>query len=69
MERVLSSLAEREIKILKSYYGLTGEYPQSIDDIATSLGITRERISQLKEKALAKLKNKSTNNLLRDFLG
>lgn len=69
VERALGSLPDREAEILRYYFGLIGENPLSIDGIAIILGITRERVRQLKEKALKNLKNIHKNQLLRSFLG
>jgi len=69
IERILSILDEREAEILRYYFGLVGENPLSIDEIAAELKLTRERVRQLKEKALKKLKNVQKNCLLRSYLG
>ena len=69
IERALRSLTDREAEILRYYYGFIGENPVTIDEIAAILGITRERVRQIKDKALKKLKNLHKNRLLRPFLG
>jgi RNA polymerase primary sigma factor len=69
IERALSTLSEREAEILRYYFGLIGEHPLSIDEIAVLLQLTRERVRQLKEKALRNLKNVQKTKLLRSFLG
>ena len=69
IERVLKTLPEREAEILRYYFGLIGESPLSIDEIADLLQLTRERIRQLKEKGLKDLKNAHRSKLLRSFLG
>lgn len=69
IERVLATLSNREAEILRYYFGLIGENPLSIDEIAKKLGITSENIRQLKGKALRKLKTVHKSNLLRSFLG
>ena len=69
IERILAILDIREAEILRYYFGLVGENPLSIDEIAVTLKLTRERVRQLKEKALKKLKNVQKNFLLRSYLG
>ena len=69
IERALSTLSEREAEVLRYYFGLIGEHPLSIDEIAVLLQLTRERVRQLKEKALKNLKNVKKIYLLRSFLG
>jgi len=69
IERVLKTLPEREAEILRYYFGLIGESPLSIDEIAELLKLTRERVRQLKEKGLRKLKIAHRSKLLRSFLG
>jgi len=69
IERALKTLPEREAEILRYYFGLIGESPLSIDEIADLLQLTRERIRQLKEKGLKDLKNAHRSKLLRSFLG
>jgi len=69
IERALATLEPREAQILRYNFGLTDEHPLSIDEIAGVMNLTRERVRQLKIKALKKLKNIRKNNLLRSFLG
>ncbi len=69
INRVFTILDDREAEILRYYFGLIGEHPLSIDEIATELKLTRERVRQLKEKALKKLKNDHKNRQLRSYLG
>ena len=59
----LESLDERERKILRRYYGLDGGEPMTLEKIGAELGITRERVRQLKERALAKLRGPSRSRL------
>ena len=63
IEESLSGLKERESKILRLYFGLDGEDPMTLEDIGTLLGITRERVRQIKEKALLKLRHNSADGL------
>jgi len=67
--RALGTLEAREAQILRYNFGLIGEHALSIDEIAIVMNLTRERVRQLKMKALKKLKNIQRNNPLRSFLG
>jgi RNA polymerase primary sigma factor len=69
IEESLSGLKERESKILRLYFGLDGEDPMTLEDIGTLLGITRERVRQIKEKALLKLRHNSRRRALESVLG
>ena len=69
IEESLAGLKERESKILRLYFGLDGEDPMTLEDIGTLLRITRERVRQIKEKALLKLRHNSRRRALESFLG
>ena len=65
LEKVLSTLTEREQKILALRFGLTGEEPLTLEEVGRRFGLTRERIRQLEAKALAKLRHPSRSAALR----
>jgi len=69
IERSLSTLGEREAEILRYYYGLTNKQPHTLEEIGVEFGLTRERVRQIKEKAIKKLKNHYRNRLLKSYLG
>ena len=69
IERSLATLEEREADILRYYFGLNGLPPFTLDEIGEELGLTRERVRQLKEKAIKRLKNQYRNRLLISYLG
>jgi RNA polymerase primary sigma factor len=69
IERVLSTLKEREARILRLYFGLDGREPMTLEEIGSLLGITRERVRQIKEKALSRLRHISKARALESFLG
>lgn len=69
IDRALSHLSEREAEILRLYYGLNGHLAYSLDEIADRFDLTRERVRQIKEKAIHKMKSSSRNRLLRKYLG
>ncbi len=68
IEEVLGTLKEREAKILRLYFGLDGQEAMTLEEIGGLLGITRERVRQIKEKALARLRHVSRARSLESFL-
>ncbi len=65
----LGTLKEREAKILRLYFGLDEAEPMTLEDIGAALNITRERVRQIKEKALSRLRHVSRARALESFLG
>ena len=68
IEEALSTLKEREAKILRLYFGLDDQEPMTLEQIGTILGITRERVLQIKEKALVRLRHASRPRFLETFV-
>jgi len=68
-ERALSTLTEREAQIIKMFFGIGEENPMSLEQISEILGLTRERVRQIKEKALRRLRHSSRSKLLAEYLG
>ncbi|MEM9025097.1 MAG: RNA polymerase sigma factor RpoD/SigA, partial [Bacteroidota bacterium] len=68
IERVLVSLKTREADVIRLSFGLNGTTPMTLEEIANSLGLTRERIRQIREKALRGLRKKINSNLLKHYL-
>jgi RNA polymerase primary sigma factor len=67
LDNVLSHLSEREVKIIQLRFGLTGEGPLTLEETGKLLGITRERVRQIQEKAIFKLRNlKQLNDFAAD---
>lgn len=64
----LNILNEREQKIIKSFYGI-GCQEMTLEEIGHATGLTRERVRQIKEKAIRKLRNSTSNKLLKTYLG
>ena len=69
IERSLATLGEREAEILRFYFGLKGYQQHTLEEIGDEFGLTRERVRQIKEKAIKKLKNQYRNRLLKSYLG
>ena len=67
IEVALASLKEREAKILRLYFGLDDQKPMTLEDIGSILGVTRERVRQIKEKALVRLRHASRARFLETF--
>ncbi len=69
ISRVISLLADKEREIVKLFFGLEGNAPHSYEDISEKVNLTRERVRQIKEKALRKLRKSSKSRLLKSYLG
>lgn len=67
--RVVSILSEKEREIIKLYFGLEENPPHSYEDISDKVKLTRERVRQIKEKALKKLRKSSKCKILKAYLG
>jgi len=68
IERAFSTLTERERLILKLSFGI-GMPEMSLEEIGEKFGLTRERVRQIREKAIRRLRNTSRSNLLKSYLG
>jgi RNA polymerase primary sigma factor len=68
LEEVLSTLTEREAKVLTLRFGLDGGQPKTLEEVGRVFGVTRERIRQIEAKALRKLKHPSRRKKLQDYL-
>ncbi|HSJ24980.1 MAG TPA: sigma-70 family RNA polymerase sigma factor [Longimicrobiales bacterium] len=69
VEEALGSLKEREARVLRLYFGLEdGRDPMTLEEIGALLGITRERVRQIKEKALVRLRHASRARYLETFM-
>lgn len=67
IEEALASISPREAKIIKLYYGIDGAEPMTLDQIGGILGITRERVRQIKERALSRLRHASRARKLEPY--
>ena len=68
-DRILATLTDREREVIKLFFGIGVEHPMTLEDIGESLGITRERIRQIKDKAITKLRTQSRSKALKAYLG
>lgn len=69
IERVLSTLTFREANIIRLYFGLNGKHPHTLEEIGEEFNLTRERVRQIKEKAIKRLKNATRCKILKTYLG
>lgn len=68
IERSLATLTERESEIIKMFFGI-GYQEMTLEEIGDKFGLTRERVRQIKEKAIRRLRNNSKSKLLKSYLG
>lgn len=69
IDRSLGTLTDRQADVIKLYFGIGVEHPLSLEDIGDRFGLTRERVRQIKDKAINKLRSASRSKLLKNFLG
>ncbi len=68
IERALSTLTYREANIVRLYFGLNGKHPHTLEEIGEAFNLTRERVRQIKEKAIKRLKHSTKNKILKTYL-
>jgi len=69
IERSLSTLTSREGDVVRLYFGLNGKHPITLEEIGERFELTRERVRQIKEKAIRRLKHSSRSRMLQSYLG
>jgi RNA polymerase primary sigma factor len=69
IERALSTLSSRESKVLKLYFGLGMKHPFTLEEIGEELSLTRERVRQIKEKAIKRIQFTTRCKILKSYLG
>ncbi len=69
VDKVLSSLSEREAEVIRLYFGLVNERSMTLEEIGDRFKLTRERVRQIKEKSIRKLRHTSRSKNLRSYLG
>jgi RNA polymerase primary sigma factor len=69
VDRALSTLTKREAEVVKLYFGLDQEHPLTLEEIGEQFNLTRERVRQIKEKAIKRLRHASRSRALRTYLG
>ena len=69
IERSLTTLTPREGDVIRLYFGLNGQHPLTLEEIGEKFDLTRERVRQIKEKAIRRLKHTSRSTILKTYLG
>ncbi len=69
VERALQTLSRREAEVVRLYFGLNREHPLTLEEIGEKFNLTRERVRQIKEKAIRRLRHTSRSKTLRSYLG
>lgn len=69
IERALATLTPREGNIVRLYFGLNGKHPHTLEEIGEEFDLTRERVRQIKEKAIKRLKQTTRSKILKSYLG
>jgi RNA polymerase primary sigma factor len=69
IERSLNTLTERQQEVLRFFFGIGIDHPMSLEDIGERFNLTRERVRQIKDKALTKLRNTSRSKHLKSYMG
>jgi len=69
IERSLQQLTERQKEVICYFFGIGVDHPLSLEDIGERFNLTRERVRQIKDKAITKLRSTQKCNLLRSYLG
>ena len=67
IDKALSTLTDREAKVISLYFGINRDNPLTLEDIGKIFKITRERVRQIKEKALNRLRHQSRSKKLRTY--
>ncbi len=69
VQRALSTLTQREADVIALYFGLNGEHAMTLEEIGEKFNLTRERVRQIKEKAIRRLRHASRSKALKTYLG
>jgi len=69
VNRALDSLSDKEAAVIRHYYGISKKQPMSLQEIGDSFGLTRERVRQIKEKGIRRLRHTSKSKVLKTYLG
>jgi RNA polymerase primary sigma factor len=69
VRRALATLSEREAQVIRLYFGIDSEHSLTLEEIGEKFNLTRERVRQIKEKAIRRLRHTSRSKALRTYLG
>lgn len=69
INRALNTLSEKEAEVIRHYFGISVKSPKSLQEIGDAFGLTRERVRQIREKGIRRLRHTSKNKVLKTYLG
>jgi RNA polymerase primary sigma factor len=69
IDRAIGTLTQREADVIRLYFGLNGSHPMTLEEIGEKFDLTRERVRQIKEKAIRRLKHTNRSKILKSYLG
>ena len=69
IERALDTLTEREADVIRLNYGLGGQQPLTLQEIGETFDLSRERVRQIREKGIRRLRHESKSKILKKYLG
>ena len=69
VNRALKTLSKKEAEVIRHYFGISVKSPKSLEEIGEAFGLTRERVRQIREKGIRKLRHASKSKVLRTYLG
>ncbi|MCB4799922.1 sigma-70 family RNA polymerase sigma factor [Neotamlana laminarinivorans] len=69
INRVLDTLSNKEAEVIRHFYGISDKQPMSLQEIGDAFGLTRERVRQIKEKGIRRLRHNSKSKVLKTYLG
>ena len=69
IDRAICTLTPREADVIRLYFGLEGQHPMTLEEIGEKFDLTRERVRQIKEKAIRRLKQTTRSKILKTYLG
>ncbi|TBN02394.1 RNA polymerase sigma factor RpoD/SigA [Hyunsoonleella flava] len=69
VNRALETLSENEAHVIKHYFGINVKQPKTLQEIGDNIGLTRERVRQIREKGIRRLRHTSRNKVLKTYLG
>ena len=69
VNRALDTLSEKEAEVIRHYFGISVKSPKSLKEIGDAFGLTRERVRQIREKGIRKLRHTSKSKVLKTYLG
>ncbi|MFI0428544.1 RNA polymerase sigma factor RpoD/SigA [Mariniflexile sp. HMF6888] len=69
INRALNMLSDKEAEVIRNFYGISDRQPMSLEEIGVAFGLTRERVRQIKEKGIRRLRHTSKSKVLKTYLG